>query len=64
MLMMEDYNKIKKILALGFINFLDDIRPEGKMCLSNGECEDIEKAFDGQDWSKLCRYLEKYGRKD
>ena len=57
---MEEYNKIKKILALGFIHFLDENRPEGKMCLSNGECAEIEKAFNEQDWQKLTKYLDKY----
>ena len=57
---MEDYDKIKKVLALDFMHFLDKNRPEGKMCLSNGECADIEKAFNEQDWSKLARYLDKY----
>ena len=57
---MEDYDKIKKVLALGFMNFLDENRPEGKMCLSNWECADIEKAFNEQDWPKLARYLDKY----
>lgn len=57
---MEEYNKIKKILALGFIHFLDENRPEGKMCLSNGECAEIEKAFNEQDWQKLTKCLDKY----
>jgi hypothetical protein len=55
-----EYKTISKILALGFIHFLDENRPEGKMCLSNGECGDIEKAFNEQDWPKLSRYLDKY----
>lgn len=54
------YNTIKKVLALGFMQFLDEHRPEDKMCLSNGECMDIEKAFDERDWEKLERYLKKY----
>jgi len=56
---MEDYDKIKKVLALGFMHYLDENRPEEKMCLSNGECADIEKAFNEQDWQKLARYLDK-----
>lgn len=58
--MNEDYNKIKGILSIGFMKFLDDNRPENKMCLSNGECADIDKAFAAQDWAKLNRYAEKY----
>lgn len=57
---MESYEKIKKVLALGFMNFLDENKPKDKMCLSNGECADIEKAFDEKDWPKLARYLDKY----
>ena len=60
------YEKIKRCLAISFIHYLDEIRPEGKMCLSNGECADIDKAFDEMDWDKLVRYLANYetGRKD
>lgn len=54
------YNKIKRILAMGFMEFLDEHRKDGKMCLSNMECADIERAFDNQDWDKLARYMDKY----
>lgn len=57
---MESYEKIKKVLALGFMNFLDENKPKDKMCLSNGECADIEKAFNEQDWPRLAGYLDKY----
>ncbi len=57
---MEEYQKIKKLLALSFMDYLDNNRKEGKMCLSNMECADIDKAFDTQDWDKLFRYSEKY----
>lgn len=49
-----------KPVVKSFIDFLDKNRREGKMCLSNGECEDIEKAFREQDWEKLGRYIRKY----
>ena len=49
-----------KPVVMDFIGFLDKNRREGKMCLSNGECEDIEKAFREQDWEKLGRYIRKY----
>lgn len=42
------------------MNYLDENRPEGKMGLSNGECEDIDKAFKEGDWAKIMRYYEKY----
>jgi len=57
---LENYNKVKKVLSISFMNFLDDNRTENKMCLSNGECFDIEKAFDELDFAKLFRYMEKY----
>ena len=41
----EIYQSAKHDLAIRFMNYLDENRPEGKMCLSNGECEDIDKAF-------------------
>lgn len=58
--MNEDYEYIKRILAIGFMHYLDDNRTPGKMCLSNGECADIDKAFNEQDWAKLARYANKY----
>ena len=54
------YAKIKRDLAISFMHYLDAIRPEGTMGLSNGECADIDKAFNEMDWDKLARYLEKY----
>ena len=56
----EDYNKIKGVLAIALMNFLDNNRPEGKMCLSNGECKNIDDAFDLGDWDMIFRYIEKY----
>ena len=56
------YEKIVKCLSIAFMDYLDKIRPLGKMCLSGGECEDIEKAFKDMDWHKLYRYLEKYDK--
>lgn len=55
----ENYAKIKRDLAISFMHYLDAIRPEEKMGLSNGECADIDKAFNEMDWDKLARYLEK-----
>lgn len=55
-----DYNKIKKLLSLAFMQLLDRERPQGKMCLSNMECEDIDSAFALGDWEKLFRYALKY----
>jgi len=46
--------------ASSFINYLDAHKYEGKMCVSNGECEDIENAFQNGMWDKLHRYYCKY----
>ena len=55
-----EYEQIKGLLSIAFMHYLDAKRKPGKMCLSNGECADIEKAFAAQDWAKLNRYAEKY----
>ena len=60
----EIYQSVKHDLAIKFMNYLDENRPEGKMGLSNGECEDIDKAFKENDWNKIIRYIEKYGRRN
>lgn len=57
----QSYNQVKGVLSLAFMDYLDKKKPEGKMCLSNGECADIDKAFEEQDWKKLFRYIQKYG---
>ena len=58
---LQSYNQVQGTLSLAFMTYLDMNKPEGKMCLSNGECEDIDKAFEKQDWEKLFRYIQKYG---
>jgi len=45
--------------ALSFMNWLDENRFEGKMCLSNMECEDIEDVFLSHDWCRMFRYIKK-----
>lgn len=54
------YARIKGLLAIAFMHYLDQNRKPDKMCLSNDECADIDKAFAAQDWAKLNRYAEKY----
>lgn len=56
----DSYYRVKGYLSIAFMNYLDSIAPEGKMCLSNMECADIDKAFDEQDWAKIERYIRKY----
>ena len=46
--------------AISFINYLDAHKYEGKMCVSNGECEDIENAFQNAMWDRLHRYYCKF----
>lgn len=50
--------------AISFINYLDSNKRKGKMCVSNGECEDIENAFHNCMWDKLHGYYRKYIDKD
>lgn len=57
-----EYEKIKRLLSIAFIRYLDFNRPIGKMNLSNAECKDIDKAFKENDWTKILRYAEKYGK--
>ena len=54
------YESLSRILAIGFMDYLDRNRTEGKMCLSNAECDDIMKAFQKQDWERIKRYSDKY----
>lgn len=56
----EIYHAAKRDLVIRFLNYLDENRPEGKRCLSNGECEDVVRAFKENDWAKIVRYYEKY----
>lgn len=46
--------------AMSFIDYLDAHKNEGKMCVSNGECVDIENAFHNSMWDRLHRYYCKY----
>ena len=65
----EEQNRFAKGIltscAMSFIDYLDAHKYEGKMCVSNGECEDIENAFHNAMWDKLhryyCKYIEKQG---
>ena len=60
----EEQNRFAKGIltrcALSFIDYLDTHKYEGKMCVSNGECEDIENAFHNAMWDKLFRYYCQY----
>lgn len=57
---MEEYKIIKGLLSIAFMQYLDNNRYVNKMCLSNCECADIDKAFDEKDWAKLERYAKEY----
>lgn len=60
----EEQNLLAKTVltscASSFIDYLDANKYDGKMCVSNGECEDIENAFHNAIWDKLHRYYCKY----
>lgn len=59
-LLTQGFKSGKHELAIKFMSYLDENRPEGKMGLSNSECEDIDKAFKENDWEKIMQYAEKY----
>lgn len=67
----EEQNRVAKGVlsncAMSFINYLDAHTYEGKMCVSNGECEDIENAFHNAMWDRLhryyCKFIEKQGER-
>jgi hypothetical protein len=54
------WNSLHDVLALGFIHFLNENRQDGKMCLSNAECQEIMDAFLNKKWEKIKRYSDKY----
>lgn len=56
----DGYSDIKAHISAAFMEYLDRYRPDVKMCLSNLECIDIERAFDEMDWKKLYRYVQKF----
>lgn len=56
----QDYRDFNGILAVAFMHYLDEHRPNGKMCLSSMECKDIDDAFRQQDWGTLVNYAKKY----
>ena len=55
----DSYSHICGLLAIAFMHYIDKNIPDGKMCLSNIECADIDKAFKGKDWPKIERYIKK-----
>jgi len=59
----EGFQTARRAIATAFMEYCDKIRPNGKMCLSNGECEEIENAFLVGDWKKIERYFHKYSWK-
>ena len=56
----EGFQTARHVAASAFMEYCNKNRPNGKMCLSNGECEDIENAFSVGDWAKIERYIHKY----
>ena len=56
----DGFQTARHVAASAFMEYCNKNRPNGKMCLSNGECEDIENAFSVGDWAKIERYIHKY----
>ena len=56
----QDYHDISGILAIAYMQYLDEHRPSGKMCLSSAECKEIDDAFKNKDWSLIVKYAKKY----
>lgn len=50
---------VLRSVATTIMQYLDSNTAEGKMCLSNMECEDIENAVFNADWAKVYRYMKK-----
>lgn len=55
----DSYSHIVGYISSAFMHYYDNNIPQGKMCLSNMECADIDKAFREQDWAKIERYIKK-----
>ena len=50
----------KECNPINLMHYLDEHRiPEKKMCLSNGECIQIEKAWVSGDWETVIKYIRK-----
>ena len=56
----DGFDIARKALAGAFMQYLDEHRPEGKMCLSNGECAQLDNAFKVGDVETIVRYINKY----
>lgn len=56
----DGYDSSRKNLALDFMHYIDENRPEGKMGLSNGECAALMNAFKVGDVETIVRYINKY----
>lgn len=46
--------------VVNLMNYLDEHRPDGKMCLTNMECEQLEKSWNNKDWETVIKYIRKY----
>lgn len=55
----DSYSHIVGYISVAFMHYYDNNIPQGKMCLSNMECADIDKAFKEKDWAKIERYIKK-----
>lgn len=46
--------------ALNLMHYLDEKRINGKMCLSNMECAQIEEYWQQGNWAGIINYIRKY----
>lgn len=57
---LEEYAKgILKSAAIHLMIWIDENLADGKMCLSNMECEDLEDAMVNAKWDKIYKYIKK-----
>lgn len=46
--------------AINLMHYLDAYRKDGKMCLSNMECVQIEEYWQQGNWAGIINYIRKY----
>lgn len=61
----EEFEKIaeqkqKECNPVNLMHYLDAQRKDGKMCLSNMECAQIEEFWKNGNWDGIIKYIRKY----
>lgn len=52
-------HELAKTLTTALVQFIDEQRPEGSMCCSNGECESIEQILEGEHFDIVETFIQK-----